>query len=147
MANPLTSVLGDVHWNGSQVAHAKGWTINPVNNASTYSSNLTKGKVNRRPGNYDATGTFTLMTTDGDIPGYPGQIAALKLYVNATVFWHIQNAIILSADEMTDLQTNETLGWTINWAFAGKDDGSGGSITAPDGTVLDRLIAGEVAEG
>lgn len=145
MAFPLTSVDGDVKWNGTQVEHASGWSINPTVESKAYSSNKTGGKRNRRPGNIDATGSFTVYSTDGGVPMLPGQIAKLELFVDATKKWDVQNAIVTSTDPEVDVDNNELVGYTINWEFAGKDDGSGGSIVAPDGTELNQTSVGEVA--
>jgi|GEM_PF-5671374 len=146
MANPLTSIDGDVHWNGAQVAHARGWTINPTNELQEFVTNLTKGKKNRRPGNMDVSGTFTIYTTDGNTPAWPGQIAELKLYVTSSTFWKLTNAIIESIDPEVSIEDNSLQGVTVNWSFAGADDGNGGSITTPDGTSLDKDIVGNVSE-
>ena len=147
MAVPLSSLNGDVHWNGSQVAHSRGWNITPANAVSEFATNLTKGKMNRRPGITDATGDFTIYSTDGSVPALPGQIAVLKLWVDTTNAWTITNAIITTIDEAVDMETGALLGFTVNWAFAGKDDGVGGSIVTPGGTTLDRDAVGEVEEG
>lgn len=146
MSLPLTSLDGDVHWNGSQVDQARGWSINPTNNVQTYATNKTKGTVNRRPGTTDVTGSFNIYSTDGSVPGLPGQIAVLKLWVDGSNAWTITNAIITSIDETLDNETGALLGWTVNWGFAGDSNGTGGSIVTPDGQTLDKDLVGEVAE-
>lgn len=146
MSVPLTSVDGDVHWNGSQVEHARGWTVNPTNSVQTYRTNKTKGMMNRRPGTGDVTGSFPIYSTDGGVPGLPGEIAVLKLWVDGSNAWTITNAIITSVDETLDIETDALLGWTVNWAFAGDGNGTGGSVVTPDGRTFDKDIFGEVAE-
>lgn len=146
MAFPLSSQNGDVHWNGSQVAHARGWTVNPTNEVQEFVTNLTKGKKNRRPGNVDVTGSFTIYSGAAALPCYPGQIATLKLYVTAAAYWTLTKAIILDINPEVDIEGGTLEGFTVNFAFAGADDGVGGSIVAPDGTVLDKTTSGEVAE-
>ena len=146
MAFPLTSANGDVYWRGSQVVHARGWTVNPTVERKTFTTNLTKGKVNRRPGNVDVTGSFTIYATAAALPMYTGQIASLKLYINATQFWSLVNAMITDISPEVDIDGNALQGVTVNFEFAGADDGVGGSITAPDGSVLDKTTIGEVSE-
>ena len=142
MANPLTSIDGDVNWNGAQVEHAHGWTLNPVNEAKTFASNKTKGKVNRRPGNIDITGSFTVYGTDANDALVEGAIAPLKLYHSATKYWYLQDAILLNSQKVVNIQTGDLVGFTYNFAFAGKDDSSGGTITLPDGTTWDKTTYG-----
>lgn len=142
MANPLSSIDGDVNWNGTQVEHASGWTVNDSNNAQTFATNKTAGKVNRRPGNIDFTGSFTVKGNDANNAFYAGQVAPLKLYHSATKFWHFQDAIITGSQKVVNTETGELVGFTYNWAFAGKDDGIGGVITAPDGTVINKTLLG-----
>lgn len=146
MANPLQSQDGDVHWNGSQVAHARGWTIDINTDAQTYTTNRSNGKVQRRPGNIDVTGTFTIYADGAALPCLPGEIALLRLYVNSTQFWAITNAIIVSISPEVDIEGNALEGVTVNWAFAGQDTATGGTITAPDGSTLDKDSTGEIAE-
>lgn len=146
MALPLTSLDGDVHWNGAQVEHSRGWSITPTCNVNEFTTNKTKGKVNRRPGNVDATGNFSIYSTNGSVPGLPGEIAVLKLWVDGTYAWTITNAIITTIDEVLSVEDGSLLGWTVNWAFAGSDNGTGGSIVTPDARTFDKDIVGEVAE-
>lgn len=146
MAFPLSSQNGDVYWNGAQVEHARGWTLNPSVAVQEYTTNKTKGKVNRRPGNVDLTGTFTVYAKAAALPVYPGQIANLKLYVTASEYWNVNKAIIGDINPEVDIEGGTLEGYTVNFSFAGADDGTGGSITAPDGTVLDKASTGEIAE-
>ena len=142
MTFPLSSINGDVKWKGVQVNHARGWNISLKNDAKTYATNKTKGKVGRRPGNIDCTGSFTIYTTDGNIPMLAGQIGKLELFNDATNKWEINNAIILDTPLEVNIEDGSIEGVTINWGFAGLDDATNGSIKAPDGTLLDSSIVG-----
>jgi len=145
MANPLMSTNGDVLWRDAQVAHASGWTISLAVEGKTYATNNTNGLTNRRPGNVDATGTFNIKRSDASLPFISGQIAKLTLRVNASAGWVLVNALITSIDEEINIETNEIIGYTVNWEFAGAD-GGGGSITSPSGAVVNRTTVGEVSE-
>lgn len=145
MAFPLMSEDGDVKWRGTQVAHARGWSISLSNSSQTYTTNNTNGLVNRRPGNTDATGSFTVKRSTTALPFMVGQIAELQLMVTAAAGWTITNALIASIDEEVDIETNAVIGYTVNWEFAGSDS-SGGSIAAPDGALVNKTTTGEVSE-
>jgi len=84
--------------------------------------------------------------TGAALPVYPGQIANLKLFVDGTSSWNINKAIISDVNPEVDIEGGTLEGYTVNFSFAGADDGSGGSITSPDGTVLDRDTTGDVTE-
>ena len=139
---PLSSINGDIKWNGTQVPHARGWNISINNNPKTYATNQTKGKIGRRPGNQDITGSFTIYTATGDIAMLPGQIAPLLLYCDATDHWTITNAIIISTELVVNMESGDIEGVTVNWGFAGNTDSTGGSVTAPNGTTIDSSIVG-----
>lgn len=145
MAFPLMSEDGDVKWRGTQVAHTHGWSLSLSNSSQTHTTNNTNGLVNRRPGNTDATGSFTVKRSGTALPFMVGQIAALQLMVTAAAGWTITNALIASIDEEVDIETNAIIGYTVNWEFAGAD--GGGSIAAPDGTLVNKTTTGEVSEG
>lgn len=141
MANPLTSTNGTVKWNGVEVNHARGWQIEPTSSAKTFASNKTKGKVARRPGNLDVTGSFTIYTTDGTIPMLPNQTGLLQLYPDrAGQPWELKNVIILSTPLEVNIEDGSIEGVTVNWGFAGFDDATNGYIKAPDGTMLDSTL-------
>jgi len=146
MANPLTSIKGTVKWNGVEVAHARGWTINITAENQKYASNKTKGKRGCRPGIITVSGTFRTYAADGapSPPAYPGQIARLQLYTDDTNYWDIVNAIIDGVNHAVENETGALVGYEFTWSFAGKDDATGGSIKAPDGTMLDSSIVGEI---
>lgn len=147
MAVPITSTDGTVHWNNSEVDQARGWTINPSSEAKTYTTNKTNGKVNRRPGNIDVTGTFNVYSTGTSIVAFPGQIANLKLYINASNYWNLDKCMIESFEWICDVETNDIEGVTYNWSFSGDADGTGGTITDPAGTSYTSASLGEIAEG
>ena len=147
MAQPLMSVDGRVDWNNAEVDHARTWSINPSVEAKTYATSATNGKINSRPGNIDVTGSFTIYGTGAAIPMMSGEIADLKLYVNTTEFWRLQKAEILDLVEDIDIESNEIIGITVNFRFAGAEDGTGGTITKPDGTEYTGSSVGEIEEG
>lgn len=143
MSFPSSSLYGDAKWKGTQVDHARGWNVSVKNDVKTYSSNKTNGKVGRLPGNYDVTGNFTIYNnTDSDIPFLPGQVGELKLYTDASLFWLINDAIIGDINPEVNIETADIEGFTVNWGFFGADDSDFGQIVAPDGTVIDKDLAG-----
>ena len=145
---PLSSMSGDIKWNSVQVPHAAGWTISDTVAALTYNTNLTRGRISRRPGPIDLTGTFRILATadvDGAPPILAGQIAKLELYPDADANpWTITNAMILSVSEEVNVESGALVALVYNWGFAGKDDATNGTVTTPDGTVLDVDALGEV---
>ena len=147
MGIPLTSIDGTVHWNNSEVDQARGWSLNPSVEAQTYVTNKTNGKVNSRPGNIDLTGSFTVYGTGSTLPCLPGEIADLKLYINTTQYWQLDKAQILDISEEVDIEGGTLQGLTVNFRFAGDADGTGGTITKPDGTEYTGSSVGEIAEG
>ena len=146
MAVPITSTAGTVHWNNAEIDQARGWTINISGESKTYATNKTEGNVSRRPGNRDFTGSFTVYSVGAALVAYPMQIANLKLYINGTSYWNFDKAIIESVDYEVNVETNDIEAVTYNWAFAGNVDGTGGTVTAPDATVLTTSNVGEIAE-
>lgn len=141
---PYSSTTGDVKWAGTQVAHARGWSLSLPNEVQEYVSNLTKGRKGRMAGNIDATGSFTIYNSADALPFLSGQKARLQLYTNATEFWDIDNAIIGNISPEVDIEGGTLVGVTVEWSFAGKDDATFGKITAPDGTEINQTLLGYV---
>lgn len=148
MSYPITSVDGTSSWNGAEIEHAMGWTINPTSNPQEFATNKTKGKRQRLPGILDVTGTVRVPVTDGAtvLFALPGQIAQLVLTLDTGKAWTITNAIITDFDLEVNNEDNSVEAINVNWAFAGKDDGNGGSIVTPDGTTWDKDAVGVIAE-
>jgi len=135
-----------VDWNSSEVDQTKGWSFNPTVEAKSYSTSATGGVVSARPGNITASGSFAVLITGSTVPAYPGEIADLKLYINATQYWQFANAMITDITEVVDIETNEIIALDLNWTFAGSSTGTGGTITKPDGNTYSGSNVGEIAE-
>jgi hypothetical protein len=142
MAFPLSSLTGDVKWATVQVEHARGWSLNLPNDVQAFRTNKTKGRQARQAGGIDATGSFNVYSTDDALPFLSGQKGRLQLYINATQFWDIDEAIIISVSPEVDIEGGTLQGFAVEWGFAGKDDATWGKITAPDLTEINLTLLG-----
>lgn len=126
------SVIGcKANWNAADI-DVTGWKLSLKSGNPTFVTAASLGSVQRAAGNKDASGSLDVAVNT--LAGLPrkGDVAELKLYVTAALFWHLKWAIIDSVEPVVEIENNTVVGATLNFSKNGFQAGAAGFIKAPD---------------
>lgn len=123
----FSGCAGKVLADDDELAHVRRWSFTWAVEPRSYSSSSTNCVKQRIAGPKDVTGGRVEVYVDdsdpleGDV--MIGDLVTLKLYENATRFWTITNAMIVSIEPGADIEEGNNVGATMNF--------EGGTVTIP----------------
>jgi hypothetical protein len=125
---------GDVKIGTTAINEIKAWTFNPKANNVRYASNATGGYKRTVAGVKEGSGTcsgvYTATATFHTVIDV-GTSVALKLYLNATLFYSVP-AVISDYKLTVDLDSGEIVGWEASFETDGAWTNATSSMMAAD---------------
>ena len=122
-ATALTGRDGDFKISDVSVARCTSWAVNPtLASSSEWGDSDSAGFTNRAAGRKDCTftaeGKFDTDTEVYDV-FQPEDILAVKLYLNATLYWTFARAMCTDFNLNVNIDTEEIIGWSANFGADG----------------------------
>lgn len=119
----LTGRLGKFVVANTLVARTTQWSVNPkLATSSEWGDSDGEGYTNRAPGRRDATFTTEgKYDTENEVYDifHPEDIAAVTLFMNATLYYHFPRAMCSDFSLIVNIDTEEVVGWTSQWGADG----------------------------
>lgn len=122
--NTLTGRGGKFTVDTVLVARTTQWAVNPtLATSNEWGDSDSAGDTNRSSGRKDLTftaeGKFDATTEVWDA-FQPGDIAQPTLWINTTLYWDMERALCSDFNLVTNIDTEEVIGWTSGWGTDGK---------------------------
>lgn len=115
----LTGKDGALYVDNTKVARTTQWSVNPsLAHNSEWGDSDSGGYTNRAPGRKDAKfSTEGKFDTDDEVYDLfqPGDFAAVKLYMSASLYWYFPRAECIDFKLSVNIDTEEVEGWTADW--------------------------------
>jgi len=127
-ASTMTGRLGAFQVGGTTVARATQWSVNPnLASQSEWGDSDSEGFTNRASGRRDATfsneGKYDTGTEFFDLFQLGDIVEPAVLWLGKTtagLYWHFPRALNQGFTLVTNVDTEEVIGWTGDWGADGR---------------------------